>query len=90
VDEALYKQIEAASCSQALVLMGDFRHHHVCWKDNTAGRKQSRRFLDCVVDNFLLQVIEESTRRGAMMDLLLTNKEGLQYEAQGHPCLQCP
>ena len=28
-------------------------------------------------DNFLLQVIEEPTRRGAMLDLVLTNKEGL-------------
>ncbi|GAB0179267.1 hypothetical protein GRJ2_000392000 [Grus japonensis] len=38
---------------------------------------QSRRFLECVDDNFLLQVIEEPTRRGAMLDLVPTNKEGL-------------
>ena len=42
-----------------------------------AQHKQSRRFLDCVEDNFLLQVIEEPTRRGAMLDLVLTNREGL-------------
>ncbi|KAM9591177.1 uncharacterized protein ACIBXB_006074 isoform 2-T3 [Morphnus guianensis] len=76
-DEALYRQIGAASCSQALVLMGDFNHPNICWRDNTAGHKQSRRFLECVDDNFLLQVIEEPTRRGAMLDLVLTNKEGL-------------
>ncbi|GAB0177773.1 hypothetical protein GRJ2_000242600 [Grus japonensis] len=28
-DEALYRQIEAASCSQALVLMGDFSHSNM-------------------------------------------------------------
>ncbi|GAB0203333.1 hypothetical protein GRJ2_002798900 [Grus japonensis] len=76
-EEALYRQIGAASHSQALVLMGDFNHSDICWRDNTAGHKQSRRFLECVDDNFLLQVIEEPTRRGAMLDLILTNKEGL-------------
>ncbi|PKU29010.1 hypothetical protein llap_20687 [Limosa lapponica baueri] len=29
-DEALYRQIEAASCSQALVFMGDFNHPDIC------------------------------------------------------------
>ncbi|GAB0186145.1 mitochondrial enolase superfamily member 1 [Grus japonensis] len=67
----------AASCSQALVLMGDFNHPNVSWRDNTAGHNQSRRFLEGLDDNFLLQVIEEPTRRGAMLDLVLTNKEGL-------------
>ena len=61
MDEALYKQIGAASCSQALVLMGDFSHLGICWRDNTAGHKQSRRFLECADDNFLLQVTEEPT-----------------------------
>ncbi|GAB0204721.1 hypothetical protein GRJ2_002937700 [Grus japonensis] len=57
--------------------MGDFSHPDICWRDSTAGHKQSRRFLEYVDDNFLLQVIEEPTRRGAMLDLVLTNKEGL-------------
>jgi len=57
--------------------MGDFNHPDTCWQDNTAGHKQSMRFLDCVDDNFLLQVIEDCLRRGAMLDLVLTNKEGL-------------
>ncbi|GAB0209929.1 mitochondrial enolase superfamily member 1 [Grus japonensis] len=57
--------------------MGDFNHPDSCWRDNTAGHKQSRKFLECVDDNFLLQVTEEPTRRDAMLDLVLTNKEGL-------------
>jgi len=77
VDEALCRQIGAASPSQALVLMGDFNHPNICWRDDTAGHKQFRRFLDCVDDNFVLQVIKEPMRRGAMLDLVLTNKEGL-------------
>ncbi|GAB0205799.1 hypothetical protein GRJ2_003045500 [Grus japonensis] len=85
-DEALYRQIGAASRSQALVLMGDFNHPDICWRDNAAERKQSRKFLECVDDNFLLQVIEEPTRRGAMLDLVLTNKEGLvgDMKLKGH------
>ncbi|GAB0206950.1 hypothetical protein GRJ2_003160600 [Grus japonensis] len=88
-DEALYRQIGAASRSQALVLMGDFNHPDICWRDNAAEHKQSRRFLECVDDNFLLQVIEEPTRRGAMLDLVLTNKEGLVGDVKLKGSLGC-
>ncbi|GAB0179184.1 hypothetical protein GRJ2_000383700 [Grus japonensis] len=88
-DEALYRQMEAASHSQALVLMGDFNHPDICWRDNAAERKQSRKFLECVHDNFLLQVIEEPTRRGAMLDLILTNKEGLVGDVKLKGSLGC-
>ncbi|GAB0192671.1 hypothetical protein GRJ2_001732400 [Grus japonensis] len=57
--------------------MGDFNHPDICWRDNTVGHKQSRMFLERFDDNFLLQVIEEPTRRGAVLDLVVTNKEGL-------------
>ena len=77
MDEELYRQIGTASCSQALVFMGDFNHPDICWRNGTARHKQSRRILDCVEDNFLLQVIEEPTRSGDMLDLVLTNREGL-------------
>ncbi|GAB0190272.1 hypothetical protein GRJ2_001492500 [Grus japonensis] len=55
--------------------MGNRNHPNICWRDNTAGHKQSRRFLECIGDNF--QVTEEPMRRGAMLELVLTNKEGL-------------
>ncbi|GAB0183301.1 hypothetical protein GRJ2_000795400 [Grus japonensis] len=77
VDEALYRQIGAASGSQALVLMGALNQPNICWRDNTARHKQSRRFLKCIDDNLLLRVIEEPTRRGVVLDLVLTNKEWL-------------
>ncbi|PKU39914.1 rna-directed dna polymerase from mobile element hypothetical protein [Limosa lapponica baueri] len=57
--------------------MEDFSHLNICWRDNTAGYKRSRRFLECIDDNFLLQVVEEPMRRGAVLGLVLTNKEGL-------------
>ncbi|GAB0209793.1 hypothetical protein GRJ2_003445000 [Grus japonensis] len=89
VDEALYRQIGAASRSQALVLMGDFNHPDICWRGNTAGHKQSRKFLECTDDNFLLQVTEEPTRRDAMLDLVLTNKEGLVGDVKLKGSLGC-
>ncbi|KAK4832789.1 hypothetical protein QYF61_025657 [Mycteria americana] len=42
----------------------------VCWKYNTAERKQFRRLLECVGDNFLTQLVSEPTREGAPLDLL--------------------
>jgi len=73
VDEALCRQVEAASRSQILVLMEEFNHPNICQRDSTARHKQSRRFLEYVDDNFLLQVIAEPMWRAAMLDLVLTN-----------------
>jgi len=77
VDEAFYTQLEVASQSQALVLMRDFNHPDICWEDHTARHRQSRRFLQNIDDNFLTQEVDEPTRRGVLLDLVLTNKEGL-------------
>ncbi|PKU30367.1 rna-directed dna polymerase from mobile element jockey- hypothetical protein [Limosa lapponica baueri] len=63
--------------SKALVLMGDFNHPDICWEGYTARHVQSRRFLQCIDDNFLTQLVEEATRTGVLLDLVLTNKEGL-------------
>ena len=76
-DELFYKQLGEASRSLALVLVGDFNLPDVCWKYNTAERKQSRRFLECVADNFLTQLVSEPTREGNPLDLLIVNREGL-------------
>ncbi|PKU31484.1 adaptin ear-binding coat-associated protein 1 [Limosa lapponica baueri] len=77
IDEIFYKQLAEISRSLALVLVGDFNFPDVCWKHNTAEREQSRRFLECVEDNFLTQLVREPTRESALLDLLLVNREGL-------------
>jgi len=38
---------------------------------------QSRRFPQSIDDNFLMQVVEKPKRSGVLLDLVLTNKEGL-------------
>ncbi|XP_069728205.1 uncharacterized protein [Phaenicophaeus curvirostris] len=55
-DELFYKQLGIVSRLLPLVLVGDFNLPDICWKYNTAERKQSRRFLECVGDNFLTQL----------------------------------
>jgi len=89
VDEAFYRQLQAASQSQALVLMGDFNHPDIRWGDHTARLAQSRRFLQNIDDNFWTQVVEESKRKGALLDLVLTNKEGLVEDVKVGGRLGC-
>ena len=45
VDEAFYGQLEMASQSQALVVLGDFNHPDIYWRDNMSQHTQSRKFL---------------------------------------------
>ena len=48
----VFKQFEEVSESQTLVLTRDFNLPNICWKGNSAGNKQSRRFLDGVYNSF--------------------------------------
>ncbi|CAM2111629.1 unnamed protein product [Caretta caretta] len=82
VDEAFFRQLAEATRSHTLVLMGDFNFPDICWESNTAVHRQSRKFLESVGDNFLVQVLEEPTRGRALLDLLLTNREELVGEAK--------
>lgn len=59
------------------VLKKDFSYIDICWKGNTAVRKQSRRFLDYVKNNLLTQLLNMSTRSGALLDLCI-RKSGFE------------
>lgn len=43
------------------------------WNYNTAERKQSQRFPERVEDNFLTQLVSETTREGINAGLLFAN-----------------
>ena len=62
VDEAFYKQLEEVTQLPVLVRMGYLNFLDICWKYNTALRNQSRRFLECVEDSFLTQLVIEPNR----------------------------
>lgn len=71
-----YKHIVAASHSHNMILMRDFNHSVICWRDSTAGHQKSKRFLESFDDNFFVQVVQELTRN-AMLNFVLTSKEEL-------------
>ncbi|KAJ7402178.1 mitochondrial fission process protein 1 [Pitangus sulphuratus] len=57
-DELFYKQLANVSKSPALVLVGNFNLPDIRWELNTAEKRQSKRFLECIEDNFLLQLVK--------------------------------
>ena len=62
--------------------MGDFSFPGICWEYNTAQKKQSRRFLECTENNFLMQMMREPTRGAAPLDLLFTNRDGMVEDVE--------
>ncbi|GAB0205816.1 hypothetical protein GRJ2_003047200 [Grus japonensis] len=60
--------------------MGDFNLPDINWEHHTADTSRSRSFLKHLDDNFLVQLLKEPTRKGALLDLLLVNREGLMGE----------
>ena len=86
-DELFYKQLAEAVQLPALVLMGDFNFPNICWKYNLAQKKQSRRFLEYMEDNFLMQLVRVPMRGAAPLDVLFTNREGLVGDVEVGGCL---
>src|SRR5699024_11146480 len=75
VDAACLLQLQEVLRLRALVLMRDFNHPDIFWDSGMAGGRQSRRFLESVKDNFLIQVIDGPTRGEALLELVHTNAE---------------
>lgn len=63
-DEAFCEQLVEVTQLLTLVLVGDFNLPDIWWKYNTAERKQSRRFLECVEDKFLKELLREPAGGG--------------------------
>lgn len=85
-DEIFCKQPGEVSRSLALLFIRDFNFLDICWKYNTMEKKQTRRFLECVDDNFLVQVVREPTRQGIPLDLYFVNREGLVGDVMVGSC----
>lgn len=61
----------------------------ICWRDNTTGQKQSRRFLKCIGGSFLAQMVKEMMRVDAMLNLELTTREGQVGDVNAGRSLSC-
>lgn len=64
------------------LIMGDFNYPNINWELSTTkgGNTEEQKFLDCLEDNFLVQLIEKPTRwRGTdnptTLDLIITGDE---------------
>jgi len=64
-DESFCRQLKVASQSQSLVPVEDFNHPDISWEDHTVRLTQSRRFLQSINDNFLMQMVR--SRQGEML-----------------------
>ena len=91
VEGALYR-LMGVSCCQASVSFAGLFHSSICCRDSTAGHTASRRSLERTYGSFLTQAIEEPKRRGALLDLILTRKEGVvgKVKNQREPGLWWP
>ena len=89
VYEAFLLQLQEVLRSWAVVPMGDFNHLEICWDSETAGGRQSRRFLEPVEGKFLVQVLDGLTRGEALLDLVLTNAEESMREVKIGSKLGC-
>lgn len=48
--------------------MGDFSSPDTSWEYHAASTKRSRKFLRHIEVNFLVQVLRELTKKGALLD----------------------
>ena len=87
-DEAFLLQLPEASYLQVLILMGVFSHSDILWENNMVGCKQSSRLLECVEDNFLVQVLDKPTRGKALLDLFTSAEEIIKEVGWRQPGLQ--
>lgn len=71
--------------------MEDFIHADICWQNNMANCKQSRRLLEFTDDYFLAQVLDRPIRSEAFLDLVLTKAdEIIKDQRQLGLQLPCP
>ena len=65
----------------------DLNFPDINWEYHAVDANRSRKFLKHVEDNFLVQVLREPTRKGALLDLLFVNREGLMGKVVIGGCL---
>jgi len=72
-----------------MAIMGDFNHPDVCWISNMARHTRSRQFLQCIDNNFLMEVVEEPVNGSVLLELLFTKKKELVGDVVSEGSLGC-
>lgn len=76
-------------CQHNLVLRGDLTHRDIFWKNSAAAHTSSIKFLECIEDCFLTQMLDVPTRNEALLELLLTNQEKVLCNISVNDSLGC-
>ena len=74
-DEALFSLINRIS-QENVILMGDFNYPELKW-DKAETISESHPFVECVNNNFLIQLVDEPTRDKNYLDLVLCSDESI-------------
>lgn len=74
-DETLRRQLGEIFGSTALMRMANFNFPDTSWKYHTAMTSKTAKFHKKAEDHFLLQVLSEPTRKGALLNLLLRTEK---------------
>jgi len=75
-DSLLYDLITEVS-GKPLLLMGDFNYPDIDWSTGCGHTGNSQNFADCIEDSFLTQHVTESTRKGSILDLVITSEPNM-------------
>ena len=75
-DSLLYDLITEVS-GKPLLLMGDFNYPDIDWSTGCGHTGNSQNFADCIEDCFLTQHVTESTRKGSILDLVITSEPNM-------------
>ncbi|KAM9591477.1 uncharacterized protein ACIBXB_006274 [Morphnus guianensis] len=86
-DSALALRDAPRNQSSPAPVRGKGSPRHINWEYHTVDTNRSRKFLKHIEDNLLVQVLRELTRKGALLDLLFVNREGLMGEVVIGGCL---
>ena len=65
------------SCKNETIILGDFNLSSINWENRIARDRSGMNFIECFEDNFLSQHVNDPTRGGNLLDLVLTNKDNL-------------
>uniref|UniRef100_K7EWV1 Endonuclease/exonuclease/phosphatase domain-containing protein n=1 Tax=Pelodiscus sinensis TaxID=13735 RepID=K7EWV1_PELSI len=77
MDRDLFNVFNEVNAHGNCVIMGDFNFPDIDWRTSASNNNRAQIFLDVIADEFLHQVVAESTRGDAILDLVLVSSEDL-------------
>jgi hypothetical protein len=83
-DEALYSLLNRVK-NQRVIILGDFNFAEINWSQEDT-IDAAHPFIECLGNNFLLQLVEEPTRGKNFLDLVLSSDDSIVQKLQvGEP-----